>query len=86
MHIVNNDLINPILIAKILAIIMVVTAHFYMSMRQVGWVSKDAVYYILPIQVAYCVPVQIFFVCSGFLYQLFKKESLKNVEELVVHV
>lgn len=61
--------------AKILAIIMVVTAHFYMSVCKMGWVDKDVVYYCLPIQLAYCIPVQIFFVCSGFLYQFFKKET-----------
>lgn len=61
--------------AKILAIIMVVSSHFYMSMSRTGWVDKDAVYYYLPIRLALCIPVQIFFVCSGFLYQLFKKET-----------
>lgn len=60
---------------KILAIFMVVTAHFYMSMCKAGWVDKNSVYYYLPIRLAYCIPVQIFFVCSGFLYQLFKKET-----------
>lgn len=60
--------------AKIFACICVVLGHLYMSMVESGWISETATYYCLPTQTIYCFHNQIFFVCSGFLYQKFRKD------------
>lgn len=59
---------------KIFAIIGVATTHLYMSFEQLGWVKKTDSYYSIPIQIALVLFVQLFFVCSGFLYQQFRKD------------
>lgn len=69
---------------KTFAIFVVVTTHLYMSFVKSGWVNKDAVYYNIPVQMSLVYAVQLFFVCSGFLYQHFRKETsakghLKNI-------
>ena len=61
--------------AKIFACICVVLGHLYMSMVEAGWVSNTALYYCLPKQAIYCFHIQIFFVCSGYLYQEFRKDT-----------
>ena len=61
--------------AKIFACICVVLGHLYMSMSEAGWISNTASYYCLPKQTIYCFHIQIFFVCSGYLYQKFRKDT-----------
>lgn len=69
-----NDLRNKRYIwvdcIKIFACILVVLGHLYMSFASSGLISSDAVYYCLPIQTIYSFQVPLFFVCSGFLYQM----------------
>ena len=60
---------------KIFACVFVVLGHLYMSMMETGLISKTSVYYCVPIQTVYTFHVQLFFVCSGFLYQKFKKNT-----------
>lgn len=60
---------------KTFAIFMVVTTHLYMSFAKSGWVNKGSIYYNLPVRVSYLFMVQLFFVCSGFLYQYFRKDT-----------
>ncbi len=67
--------INWIDYTKTFAIFMVVTTHLYMSFAKSGWVSKDALFYNIPIQMSLVFTVQLFFVCSGFLYQYFRKDT-----------
>lgn len=55
---------------KLFACILVVLGHLYMSMVSSGWFSEATVYYCLPIQTVYTFHVPLFFVCSGFLYQM----------------
>ena len=55
---------------KIFACILVVLGHLYMSLVSAGLIASDAVYYCLPIQAIYTFHVPLFFVCSGFLYQI----------------
>lgn len=60
---------------KIFAIICVATTHLYMSFEQLGWVKKSDIYYSIPVQISLVLSVQLFFVCSGFLYQQFRKDT-----------
>ena len=70
---------------KLFACILVVLGHLYMSMASSGWINEVAVYYCLPIQMVYTFHVPLFFLCSGFLYQIksvdYSFEShLKNIK------
>ena len=60
---------------KIFAIIGVVTSHLVMSFQQSGWVKSTNKGYSIFVQIALILFVQLFFVCSGFLYQQFKKDT-----------
>lgn len=53
---------------KIIACILVVLGHFYMSMIS-SKILSDSVFYNYIIQTIYTFHVPLFFVCSGFLYQ-----------------
>lgn len=55
---------------KAFACILVALGHLFMSFEASGWINANAVYYCLPIQLIYTFHVPLFFVCSGFLYQL----------------
>ena len=55
---------------KMLACLLVVIGHLYMSMMAGGWISEKNVLYCWPIQTVYTFHVPLFFVCSGFLYQV----------------
>ena len=55
---------------KLFGCILVVLGHMYISKTSSGWISETAVYYCLPIQMVYTFHVPLFFVCSGFLYQI----------------
>lgn len=54
---------------KMLACLLVVIGHLYMSMVAGGWISENNILYCWPIQTVYTFHVPLFFVCSGFLYQ-----------------
>ena len=60
---------------KVFAIICVVATHLFMSFEQLGWVKKSDAYYSIPLQISLVLSVQLFFVCSGFLYQQFRKDT-----------
>lgn len=66
----GNTRYNWIDSMKLFACILVVLGHLYMSMVSGGWIDETAVYYCLPIQMVYTFHVPLFFVCSGFLYQI----------------
>lgn len=55
---------------KLFACLLVVVGHLYMSMMAGGWISEDNILYCWPIQTVYTFHVPLFFVCSGFLYQV----------------
>ena len=55
---------------KLFACLLVVVGHLYMSIMAGGWISEDNILYCWPIQTVYTFHVPIFFVCSGFLYQV----------------
>lgn len=54
---------------KLVACLLVVVGHLYMSIMAGGWISEDNILYCWPIQTVYTFHVPLFFVCSGFLYQ-----------------
>lgn len=57
---------------KVVACILVVIGHFYQSMVVSGVLPDNAVYNWF-INTIYCFHVQLFFICSGFLYQRYSK-------------
>ena len=57
-------------IVKIFACILVVLGHLHMSMMLSNYYAKEAIYYWFPIQTIYTFHVPLFFVCSGYLYQM----------------
>lgn len=57
-------------VVKIFACILVVLGHLHMSMMSSNYYAKDAIYYWFPIQTIYTFHVPLFFVCSGYLYQM----------------
>lgn len=59
---------------KLFSCILVALGHLYMSMMVIGFISPESVYYSLIIQTVYSFHVPLFFVCSGYLYQLKKSE------------
>ena len=64
---------------KIFACVLVVLGHLVKSFEGAGYLNGSSLYYCLPIRTIYCFHVQLFFVCSGYLYQRFKKDtSLKG--------
>lgn len=64
---------------KIFACVLVVLGHLVKSFEGAGYLSGSSLYYCVPIRTIYCFHVQLFFVCSGYLYQRFKKDiSLKG--------
>ena len=57
---------------KLFACFLVVFGHLYMSMASSGLLDGNSPCYQLPIQTIYSFHVPLFFVCSGFLYQVNK--------------
>lgn len=57
---------------KLFACLLVVFGHLYMSMVSSGLLDGNNPWYQLPIQTIYSFHVPLFFVCSGFLYQINK--------------
>lgn len=55
---------------KLFACLLVVIGHLYMSMMAGGWIDKHNLLYCWSIQTIYTFHVPLFFVCSGFLYQI----------------
>ena len=72
---------------KLLACLLVVWGHLYMSMMAGGWIEENNVLYCWPIQTVYTFHVPLFFVCSGFLYQATvkgkwnAKRHVKNIKK-----
>lgn len=60
---------------KLLACLLVVFGHLFMSMVSSGLLNEDNVWYQFLIQTIYSFHVPLFFVCSGFLYQFHKGGS-----------
>ena len=60
---------------KFYACILVVLGHFYMSIMASGWIESTNVFYCLPIQTVYTFHVPIFFICSGYLYQVKQRDN-----------
>lgn len=70
---------------KLFACLLVVVGHLYMSMMSSGWISEDNVLYCWPIQTVYTFHVPLFFVCSGFLYQITVRDDWsvkKHIENI----
>ena len=57
---------------KVEACILVVLGHFYQSMIFSGMLPENEIYNWF-IKTVYCFHVQLFFICSGFLYQKYSK-------------
>lgn len=72
---------------KLLACLLVVVGHLYMSMMASGWIDENNILYCWPIQTVYTFHVPLFFVCSGFLYQATvkgewsAKRHVKNIKK-----
>lgn len=70
---------------KVEACILVVVGHFYQSMVVSGILPNNTTYNWF-INTIYCFHVQLFFICSGFLYQRYSKVNnmstwIKNVKK-----
>lgn len=70
---------------KVEACILVVIGHFYQSMVVSGILPDNTIYNWF-INTIYCFHVQLFFICSGFLYQRYSKVNnmstwIKNVKK-----
>lgn len=70
---------------KMFACLLVVLGHLYMSMVAGGWISKNNVLYCWPIQTVYTFHVPLFFVCSGFLYQVTAKDEW-NIKKHIINI
>ena len=70
---------------KVEACILVVMGHFYQSMVVSGILPDNTIYNWF-INTIYCFHVQLFFICSGFLYQKYSKVNnmstwIKNIKK-----
>ena len=70
---------------KVEACILVVIGHFYQSMVVSGILPDNTIYNWF-INTIYCFHVQLFFICSGFLYQKYSKVNnmstwIKNIKK-----
>lgn len=70
---------------KVEACILVVIGHFYQSMVVSGILPDNTIYNWF-INTIYCFHVQLFFICSGFLYQKYSKVNnmstwIKNINK-----
>lgn len=63
---------------KLFSCVLVTLGHLYMSMMVIGFISSESIYYCWPIQTVYSFHVPLFFVCSGYLYQLKKSDYSFN--------
>ena len=55
-------------LVKVIACVLIVLGHFYQSMVKSG-ILQDTVFYQWFITAIYCFHTELFFVCSGYLYQ-----------------
>lgn len=75
---------------KLFACLLVVVGHLYMSIMAGGWISEDNILYCWPIQTVYTFHVPLFFICSGFLYQVTApnewniKKHIGNIKKKVI--